>query len=58
LDYCRIQQSKLPRHIHHNGKRVVPIGNAHTYAYWNTERNSYSYAHTHSNTHCYTSSCG
>src|SRR4029077_18144041 len=35
LDYCRIQQSKLPWHVHHNGKRVVPIDNsyAHTATY-------------------------
>jgi hypothetical protein len=59
LDYDRIQQSKLPRHLHHNEKRVVPVGNAHshTYSYANahtdSDRDSYSYtgAHTDTNSH-------
>jgi hypothetical protein len=46
LDYCRIQQSKLAGHIHHNGKRVVPIGNAHSHSYGNTERYTYTYTDT------------
>ena len=35
-----------PGHIHHNGKRVVPIGNAHSHSYRNTERYTYTYTDT------------
>jgi hypothetical protein len=62
LDYDRIQQSKLPRHLHHNEKRVVPVGNSHTYSYANahtdSDRDSYSYAgaHTSTDTNCNTDS--
>jgi hypothetical protein len=58
LDYCRIQQSKLSRHLHHNGKRVVSIDNADSDSHGNTERNSYGYANPHSNANSDSNSYG
>ena len=49
MDYCRIQQSKLPWHLHHDEKRVVSIGNANSYRNADPDCDSHRYANSNGN---------
>ena len=62
LDHCRVQQPKFSWIVHHNGKRVVFIDNAHSRSYRDSNAhpnsNSNTNLHSHSDTylHSYSNS--
>ena len=57
LDHCRVQQPKFSWIVHHNGKRVVFIDNAHSRSYRDSNAhsnsNSNTNVHSHSDTDTY-----